>query len=309
MKFRIFRYDGSNDDGHNGGNNDEISDDNYHGNGDNYRGNGDGNYCGNGDNNGDSNGNSNGDCEGDSKGDCNYGGQAHYDEFEVPHEPGQTVLDALFYIQENLDDSLSFRYSCRGAVCGSCAMLINKVPRLACRTQVKPLLEGEDNAEIKHYPALDEGEEVSDDSLLVEPLPHLPVVKDLIVDEEKFFEYYRDMEPFLRIESEVPEKEYRMSPEEVNQLEDYTNCILCAACFGACPVDGENEKFRGPAALAKLYRFHIDSRDEKDRLEIADHEDGWWACEFHTNCQKVCPKDVPPNKAIGKARAELQQRD
>ncbi|MFW5898522.1 MAG: succinate dehydrogenase/fumarate reductase iron-sulfur subunit [Candidatus Saliniplasma sp.] len=237
------------------------------------------------------------------------GDEQHYDEFDVPHEPGQTVLDALFYIQENLDDSLSFRYSCRGAVCGSCAMLINKVPRLACRTQVKPLLEGEDSADIKHYPALDKGEKIEEGVVLVEPLPHLPVEKDLVVDQDRFFEYYQEIKPLLKTEGEVPEKEHEMSPEEVNELEDYTNCILCAACFGACPVDGENEEYLGPAALAKLYRFHIDPRDKENRLELADHEDGWWACEFHTNCQKVCPKNVPPNIAIGKARSKLQKED
>ena len=237
------------------------------------------------------------------------GDESYYDEFEVPQEPGQTVLDSLFYIQENLDDSLSFRYSCRGAVCGSCAMLINKVPRLACRTQVKPLLEGQDEAKIKHYPALERGEKIKEKSVLVEPLPHLPVVKDLIVDEDKFFEYYRGMKPFLQTDAEAPEKEYEMSPAEVRELEEYTNCILCAACFGACPVDGENLNFRGPAALAKLYRFHIDPRDDEARLKLADYEYGWWACDFHTNCQKVCPKRVPPNIAIGKARAELQQDD
>ncbi|MGM0405462.1 MAG: succinate dehydrogenase/fumarate reductase iron-sulfur subunit [Thermoplasmatota archaeon] len=237
------------------------------------------------------------------------GDESHYDEFEVPHEPGQTVLDALFYIQENLDDSLSFRYSCRGAVCGSCAMLINKIPRLACRTQVKTLVEGEDKVKLKHYPALDKGEDIQDGTVLVEPLPHLPVEKDLIVDQDKFFEYYREMEPILKTGNEVLEKEYEMDPEDVSELEDYTNCILCAACFGACPVDGENKNYRGPAALAKLYRFHIDPRDNEDRLKLADHEDGWWACEFHTNCQKVCPKNVPPNIAIGKARSKLQKED
>ncbi len=235
--------------------------------------------------------------------------EERYDEFEVPYRSGQTVLDALFYIQENLDDSLSFRYSCRGAVCGSCAMLIDKVPRLACRTQVKPLVDGEDDAEIKHYAALDRGPEVEEDSILVEPLPHLPVEKDLIVDQEKFFEYYEEVEPVLKPKGEEPEKERRMDPEDVQDLEDYTNCILCAACFGACPVDGENEDYRGPAALAKLFRFYIDPRegDNDERLELADHPDGWWACEFHLNCNEVCPKDVPPNIAIGKARSKLKK--
>ncbi len=236
------------------------------------------------------------------------GEKSYYDDFNVPHEPGQTVLDALFYIQEKLDDSLAFRYSCRGAVCGSCAMLINKVPRLACRTQVERLKEGEDNPDIKGYPALKEGEKLNENSLLVEPLPHFPVIKDLIVDTEKFFEYYQELKPCLKTEGKPPEKEYFMEPEDVKELEEYTNCILCAACFAACPVDGENPDFRGPAALAKLYRFHIDVRDQEDRLELADHKDGWWACEFHTNCNKVCPKNVPPNVAIGKARAELKKK-
>ncbi len=236
-------------------------------------------------------------------------GEPYYDDFDVPHEPGQTVLDALFHIQENIDDSLSFRYSCRGAVCGSCAMLIDKVPRLACRTQVKPLVEGKDQIDIDHYEALDEGPEKEDEMILVEPLPHMKVEKDLIVDQEKFFEFYREMQPVLKAKKEKLEKERGMDPDDVRELEDYTNCILCAACFGGCPVNGENKDYRGPAALAKLYRFYIDPREDinEERLDIADHPDGWWACEFHKNCNIVCPKNVPPNIAIGKARAELQK--
>ena len=98
-----------------------------------------------------------------------------------------------------------------------------------------------------------------------------------------------------------------MKPEEVKELGQYTTCILCAACFGACPVNGKNPRYLGPAALAKLYRFRIDPREQAgpERLASADRPDGWWACEFHTNCRKVCPKDVPPNIAIGRARQEL----
>jgi len=237
-----------------------------------------------------------------------YDGQNEdYDTYEVPHKEGQTVLDVLFYIQENLDDSLSFRYSCRGAVCGSCAMLIDKVPRLACRTQTKSVKD--QKSDIEHYEALDEGEELSEKYILVEPLPHLDVKKDLIVDMEKFFENYEKIKPYLK-SNEEPEKEHLMETKKVSELEDYTNCILCAACFGSCPVNGKNEYYLGPAALAKLYRFHIDSREsnEENRLELADYEDGWWACDFYTNCRKVCPKDVPPNFGIGKARQELEEK-
>jgi succinate dehydrogenase / fumarate reductase iron-sulfur subunit len=100
-----------------------------------------------------------------------------------------------------------------------------------------------------------------------------------------------------------------MDPEELLELELYTNCILCAACFGACPVNSKNSEYLGPAALAKLYRFHIDSRDGDDlRLNKADIPNGWWACEFHGNCRQVCPKGVPPIMAIGQARSELMEK-
>jgi len=98
-----------------------------------------------------------------------------------------------------------------------------------------------------------------------------------------------------------------MDPTAVKELEVYTNCILCAACFSACPVSVENPRYPGPAALAKIYRFHIDPRESRDgsRLLSADSPDGWWACRFYSNCAKVCPKSVTPNVAIGKARKEL----
>lgn len=237
------------------------------------------------------------------------GEEARYDKYDVPERPGQTVLDALFYIQDKLDDSLAFRYSCRGAVCGSCAMLINKVPRLACRTQMKKLLEGELETDIDHYKALDEGADLEENEILVEPLPHLPVLKDLIVDMDRFFDYYKDIEPTFKPKDENPEKERLINTQEVQELEKYTNCILCASCFGSCPVNGEMKEYKGPASLAKLYRFYIDPRegDNEYRLDTANKGEGWWACEFHANCKKVCPKGVPPNLAIGQARRKLKE--
>ena len=100
-----------------------------------------------------------------------------------------------------------------------------------------------------------------------------------------------------------------MTPDAVRELGRYTTCILCGACYAACPVNGKNKHYPGPAALAKLFRFHIDPREKEGaaRLATADRPDGWWACEFHTNCRKVCPKGVPPDKAIGQARQELNR--
>ncbi|MDT8358332.1 MAG: succinate dehydrogenase/fumarate reductase iron-sulfur subunit [Methanomicrobiaceae archaeon] len=236
--------------------------------------------------------------------------EPRYDRFELEAGPGLTVLGALFEIQERFDDSLAFRYSCRGAVCGSCAMLINKIPRLACRTQVTSLLGSGEKSRLSPYPGA--AETVSfdpEEEVLVEPLPHLPVIRDLVVDMDAFYGKYRFIEPVFRPAGPAPEEERRMDPEDVHALETYTNCILCAACYGACPVDGKDPEYLGPAALAKLYRFHLDPREgEGARLERADIPHGWWACEFHGNCRQVCPRGVPPIQAIGKARQELEGR-
>lgn len=236
-----------------------------------------------------------------------------YDTFEFEASSGMTVLEALFQIQKQFDDSLAFHYSCRGAVCGTCAMLINKVPRLACRTQVVPLLKGELKTDLVPYHAVEEVTVSwdSEEEILVEPLPHLPVIKDLIVDMNTFFKYYKFIEPVFKPANPSPEKERLMEPNSIPELELYTNCILCAACFGACPVDGKNPEYLGPAALAKLYRFHIDPREPKgtERLERANIPNGWWACEFYGNCTRVCPKGVPPTIGIAKARKELTDKE
>jgi len=230
-----------------------------------------------------------------------------YDSFGIDPVPGMTVLAALFRAQEE-DPTLAFRYSCRGAVCGTCAMLINKVPRLACRTQVQALTEGREALHLAPYPAIDPT--VAWDparEILVEPLPHLRVIRDLIVDMSLFFEYYRFIGPVLAPAGPDPERERLMSPAAARDLHVYTACILCGACFGACPVNGRDPRYLGPAALAALYRFRIDPRDGGgiDRLRRADTPEGWWGCEFHGNCRRVCPKAVPPNIAIGKARREI----
>jgi succinate dehydrogenase / fumarate reductase, iron-sulfur subunit len=258
-----------------------------------------------------------------------------YDTFELAAPPGATVLSLLFAARDTFDDSLAFRYSCRGAVCGSCAMLINKVPRLACRTQVATLLRRRDitgengdctaahsmgcseglspfSPSLHPNPALEEGERWNvTEEVLVEPLPHLPVLRDLVVDMTKFYRFLQAVRPVLRPAAGAPAREYRMEPAAVRELENYTNCILCGACYGACPVAGENPDYLGPAALAQLYRFHIDPRESRDgsRLALADKPDGWWACRFYTNCRTVCPKGVPPNLAIGRARQELKAKE
>ncbi len=240
-----------------------------------------------------------------------------YDTFELESHPGMTVLNALFQFQEKFDDSLAFRYSCRGAVCGTCAMLINQVPRLACRSQMETLLEEKYpqsvNVENQSLTKSFNGETISwnpEEEVLVEPLPHLPVIRDLVVDMDLFFQYYRFIEPVFRPAVPAPLKERLMDPAAVKELEVYTNCILCGACHGGCPVVGENPEYLGPAALAKLYRFHIDPREAEGtfRLKTADIPHGWWACESYGDCFRVCPKGVPPIIAIRKAVDELNRK-
>jgi succinate dehydrogenase / fumarate reductase iron-sulfur subunit len=236
--------------------------------------------------------------------------RSRYDRFEVRPKPGMTLLGALLYVQDRIDDTLSFRHSCRGAVCGACAVLVNKAPRLACRTQLRALFEGTDKIELKPYPAIAATEPWNPkDEVLVEPLPHLHAIKDLVVDQRRFFHLYRMVRPTFRPSSGLPERELRLAPAVVKELERYTNCILCAACHGACPVVGKNPDYLGPAALARLYRLGIDPRetDLDARLAPANGPNGWWACELVNNCTRVCPKGVAPSLAIGNSQRRLKE--
>ena len=206
---------------------------------------------------------------------------------DVP--PGLSVLEALIRIQAEQDGTLAFRYACRGAVCGSCAMVINGTVRLACHTQVHAL-----------------GTEV----VTVEPLPHLPLLQDLVVDMEPFLSRVRLVQPWLQPAGPDPEKERIVTPEQWDEAAPYTNCILCASCHGVCPAEEKDEHYLGPAALAKLYRFLVDPRDEAAaaRLDLVDGPAGVWGCEMVWNCVKICPKGVPPTKGIGRTRAAIKRR-
>ncbi len=230
-----------------------------------------------------------------------------YDDFNIKVSREMTVLDALFHIQEEIDDSLAFRYSCRGAVCGSCAILINGMPLLACKTQVSRVEELNNAYEVY----LPQKGRAPEDGMLLEPIPKLPVLRDLVVDWEPFFEHFEKLELQLKGSGNPPEKEYLLEKDRVRELEKYTNCISCALCWSACPVVGDVKGYPGPAALAKLYRFYLDPREpgHAGRLDFANRDFGWWACDFYTNCRKVCPKGVPPNTAIGKARNQLKNEE
>jgi len=215
-----------------------------------------------------------------------------YEEFEVrkiSEQTGMTILEALLQVQDEQDGTLAFRYSCRGAVCGSCAMLINGKFDLACRVQLQ---------------------NIGAENIVLEPLPNLNIIKDLVVDMEPFWDALQQIQPWLHQMSHPPEKEQLMSPKEREKIDQYVNCILCASCYGSCPVLARDDKYLGPAALTKLYRFAADSRDSRDdeTLETANTESGVWGCDTVFRCIDACPKNVRPTDGIEALRRNLVVR-
>ena len=196
-----------------------------------------------------------------------------------------SVLEALLEIQAEQDPSLAFRYACRGAVCGSCAMSVNGDLCLACRVQVADL---------------------PDERVVIEPLPRLEILKDLIVDMDPFWRKYERIRPWLheRIDRSTAGS---MSDADRAKIDPYVNCILCGLCYGACPAVSADEDFTGPAALAKLQRFLCDSREDHTErtLDAENRRTGVWGCRMVGRCLTVCPKDVRPRDAIVGSRRRL----
>ena len=206
--------------------------------------------------------------------------EAHWEEYTVSYEgENLTVLEGLFHIQEKEDASLAFRYCCRASVCGSCGMYINGAYRLACQTNVKHL---------------------DTDVITVAPMPHLPLVKDLVVDMDGFFAQYEYIMPWLIRNSPDPEKELVQSPQERKKIDMPIDCILCGCCYSSCPSVWGEENYLGPAALLKAYRFEVDSRDEagKERLPHWSNERGVYRCHTIMNCVEACPKELNPTEGI-----------
>ena len=216
--------------------------------------------------------------------------QSPYDqEFTVSAEPTDRVLDLLMYIKQHDDGTLGFRKSCAHGVCGSDAMRINGKDRLACKTLVRDVAES-DGAVVA-----------------IEPLRHFSVQRDLIVDQEKFFERYRSIKPYLINDEPVAENERIQSPEERKAFDDPTNCILCSACFSACPIPQENPRFLGPAAIAQAARFNKDTRDKgfEERLSVLNAPDGVWPCQNHFECTKACPRGIKVTKLINETKRKI----
>lgn len=215
-----------------------------------------------------------------------------YQEFRVEVQPADRLLDVLVYIKRNLDSTLSFRMSCAHGVCGSDAMTINGVERLACKTLVQDVAKADG------------------DNVTVEPLRCLPVQRDLMVDYTRFFEVYRLVKPYLIPIRQPAQKEHIQSPEAREKFDDATKCILCACCQASCSVVAETDPaFIGPAAVVQAARFVFDSRDEgiAPRKDVLDDPHGAWACQGHFNCTRVCPRGIKVTKNINLIKRELKQ--
>jgi len=213
----------------------------------------------------------------------------HEETYTVEAEPMDRVLDLLHKVKYEQDGSLTFRRSCGHGVCGSDAMLINGRNRLACRIRV---------------------DQLGKRRITVAPLPGLPVVKDLVVDMDGFFEKYRSVLPWLEDDGPSPERERRQSPEERARYDDTTKCILCAACTTSCPSFWAQPSYVGPAAIVNAHRFIFDSRDDAadERLEILADRDGVWRCRTIFNCTDACPRGIHITQAILEVSAAIVDR-
>lgn len=212
--------------------------------------------------------------------------EPRFQSYKVRVISGLTILMVLLRIRDEIDGTLAFRSSCRSAVCGSCAMVINGKIDLACRTQAASF---------------------GTNTIILEPLPNLHVIKDLVVDMTPFWAMYEKVKPYLIRTTADPDKEIPQTEEDRKKIDQYVNCILCASCYGACPVLARDPDYVGPAALAKLERFMLDSRDERpdDFLENVNNDKGVWGCDTILRCIEACPKDVRPTDSIVGLRKQL----
>lgn len=216
-----------------------------------------------------------------------------FDDFHVPAERGTTVLDALIYARDHFDPSLTFRHSCRQAICGSDAVFINGRQRLACQTQVHDL----------SHP------------IRVEPLPHLEVEKDLVVDMEHFYDQMEAVEPYFDPDElpEDPLREQRQSPENREQIKMGTRCIWCGSCTSSCNIAAGDNKYLGPAPLSMAYRFAMDEREgsarQEERFDIIAEEHGVWRCQTQFSCTEVCPKEIPLTEHIQELKREAAKKN
>ena len=201
--------------------------------------------------------------------------------YEVPYRKDWVVLDALNYIKDQQDGSLSFRWSCRMGVCGSCGMMVNGEPKLTCAAFLSDYFPG---------------------PVRVEPLQFFPIIRDLVVDISDFLGKLKRVKPWIVRQEEQPleQGEYKQTPAQLDLYKQHSMCINCMLCYAACPIYALEPGFVGPAAIALAQRYNLDSRDfgAQERLDILSGKGGIWECTFVGECTRVCPKHVDPAGAI-----------
>jgi fumarate reductase iron-sulfur subunit len=209
------------------------------------------------------------------------GAEPRLQSFDIPFSDDMSVLQGLQHVKDEIDGSLTFRWSCRMAICGSCGMMIAGVPRLACRTFLRDL-----------YPG----------PVRVEAMAHFPIERDLVVDSSDFMEKLPRIKPWIvpRAARGVDAGEYLQTPAELERVEQFSHCINCMLCYAACPQYGLDNKFLGPGLTALLHRYNEDSRDgaKAERMELVHAEEGVWGCTAVGYCSEVCPKGVDPANAV-----------
>ena len=208
--------------------------------------------------------------------------EPHFETFQVPFTHDTSVLQGLQYIKDYLDGSLTFRWSCRMAICGSCGKMVNGRPELSCHTFLRD-----------YYPG----------KVRIEPLNHFPVLRDLVIDQTDFFDKkLPSVKPYLQTKEDKPLSQgtFLQTPKQMQDYYQYSQCINCLLCYAACPQFGLKPEFTGPAALALLHRYNADSRDRgwEERAELVNAEKGVWGCTLVGYCSEVCPKHVDPAHAI-----------
>ncbi|MCE2570603.1 succinate dehydrogenase/fumarate reductase iron-sulfur subunit [Motilimonas eburnea] len=201
--------------------------------------------------------------------------------YRIPYDEEMSMLEALQYIKDEVDGTLSFRWSCRMAICGSCGMMIDGVPKLGCKAFLRD-----------YYP----------NKIKLEPLANFPIERDLVVVMDDFITKLESIKPYIipAEEKSLEQGEYIQTPEQMAKYKQFSMCINCGLCYAACPQYALNTEFTGPAALALLARYNRDSRDagSAERMAIVNAEEGVWGCTFVGYCSKVCPKGVDPAAAI-----------
>ena len=232
-----------------------------------------------------------------------YTDSGGWQSFRVPCLPTDRLLNLLIYVKSYLDGTLTMRRSCAHGVCGSDAMRINGVNRLACKVLMRALLP---KAPARGRSA-GSAPEAKPLTITVEPIRGLAVEKDLVVDMEPFFDAYRAIKPYLITSGNSPTRERIQSPTDRARYDDTTKCILCACCTTSCPVFWNEGSYFGPAAIVNAHRFIFDSRDEgaAERLEILNEVDGVWRCRTTFNCTEACPRGIEVTKAIQEVKRAL----